>query len=245
MFSKDKIINVRFNRARKGYSIEEVDVFLDEIVEDLTALENERKAETQANNERMQKVQESENTLAQALLIAQKTANDIETRAQEIADKTVADAQAQADEIINNAKVEAYNIREKYEIEIADLKAELAKIKQFMDEYKASVAADMDRHKQVFMASFQSDKLLSASEYDLPVQDEAMEEPAAETEEEAEVIEEAPAEEEEILSEETVVVDNQEELITDNIETINLDDIIHGLPENDAELKALIDEIME
>ena len=244
MFSKDKIINVRFNRERKGYSIEEVDVFLDEIVEDLTALENERKAEIQANNERMQKVQESENTLAQALLIAQKTANDIETRAQEIADKTVADAQAQADEIINNAKVEAYNIREKYEIEIADLKAELAKIKQFMDEYKASVAADMDRHKQVFMASFQSDKLLSASEYDLPVQEEATE-PAAETEEEAEVIEEAPAEEEEILSEETVVVDNQEELITDNIETINLDDIIHGLPENDAELKALIDEIME
>ena len=239
MINKDKIINVRFNRERKGYSIEEVDLFLDEIVEDLTALEKERQAEIQANADRMQKVQESENTLAQALLIAQKTANDIETRAQETADKTI--AQAQADEIINNAKVEAYNIREKYEQEIADLKEELAKIKQFVDDYKATVLDDMDRHKKAFCAQFSAEKLLSESEYAIVAEAAPEEEAPAE---EAEIVEEA-AEEEETPSEETVVMDAQEELITDNIETINLDDIIHGLPENDAELKALIDEIME
>lgn len=242
MINKDKIVNIRFNRERKGYSMEEVDKFLDELLHDFTALENERIAEKQANEDRMQKVQESENTLAQALLIAQKTANDIESRAQETADKTVADAQAQADEIINNAKVEAYNIRDKYEQEIAELKEELAKISQFVEDYKLAVMTDMDRHKEAFMAGFGSEAVLENSDYAeeiLPEEDsEEKESEIAETSEE-------DGDAEEIATEESVVVDNTEELQTDNIETINLDDILHGLPENDAELKALIDEIME
>ncbi len=231
MLNKDKIINVKFSRSRKGYDIEQVDTFLDEIIDDLEVIEREREADA----ERMVKVQETENALAQALLIAQKAANDLEAKANENAEKTLADAQAQADEIINNAKVEAYNIREKYEAEITELKAELESIRSFVETYKAAVLADMDAQKAAFMQSFGSEAIIADSAY-------AAEE-AVEEEPEEVVEEEVPAEE--IVEESETAEEITEELQTDNIETINLDDIIHGLPENDVELKALIDEIME
>lgn len=229
MLSKDKIINVKFNRARKGYDIEQVDTFLDDIVADLEVIERER----QADAERMVKVEESENALAQALLIAQKTANDLELRAKEQADQLVSDAQVQADEIINTAKVEAYNIRAKYEQEIAELKEELERIRAFAENYKTAVLTDMDRHKEAFINGFASEALFAASEY------------AECEEEEEEMVEGEVLEEVELPAEEAEQAEETEELQTENIGTINLDDILQGLPENDVELKALIDEIME
>jgi len=243
MLNKEKIINVKFSRSRKGYDIEQVDAFLDEIVDDLTVIERERAAEA----ERMVKVQESENALAQALLIAQKAANDLETKANENAKKVVEDAQTEADEIINNAKVEAYNIREKYEAEISELKAELERIREFVETYKSAVLADMDQHKEAFINGFGSEAILEASEFvsaDVEAADTENDEEVIELEEVTEVPETEP--EEEVAEEESeVAVEPVGELQTDNIGTINLDDILHGLPENDVELKALIDEIME
>ena len=238
MLNKEKIINVKFSRSRKGYDIEQVDAFLDEIVDDITVIERQRAAD----EERMVKVQETENALAQALLIAQRAANDLEAKANANAEKIVSDAQAEAAEIINNAKVEAYNIREKYETEIAELKEQLDKMRAFTEEYKLAVLSDMDKQKEAFMNSFGCEAILAESDF-APVEEEEADEPE-ETEEAAEeVVEEAPEAAAEEESE--VVEEHQEELQTENIGTINLDDILSGLPENDVELKALIDEIME
>lgn len=234
MLNKDKIINVKFSRSRKGYDIEQVDAFLDEIIDDIDVVEREREADA----ERMVKVQETENALAQALLIAQKAANDLEAKANENAARTIADAQEQADEIINNAKVEAYNIREKYEAEISELKAELESIRSFVETYKNAVLSEMDAHKAAFMQNFGSEAIIAESGY-------VTEEPEDADSDETLEAEEEVISEEEITEESETAEEIEEELQTDNIETINLDDIIHGLPENDVELKALIDEIME
>ena len=92
------------------------------------------------------------------------------------------------------------------------------------------------------MNSFGCEAILAESDF-APVEEEEADEPE-ETEEAAEeVVEEAPEAAAEEESE--VVEEHQEELQTENIGTINLDDILSGLPENDVELKALIDEIME
>ena len=142
--TSEDIQNQSFSIDRKGYDVDEVDVFLEHVADEIDAL-NARIAELESGadfeevndpfapsaieetideapeaaytdedlNERDQRIQELENQLrekkandsaiSQALIIAQRTADDTIARAEVQADQIIADANDRADDIIARA----------------------------------------------------------------------------------------------------------------------------------------------
>lgn len=99
------IENKRFARTLKGYSVDEVDDFLDELTAEYERLyrENaEMKSKVGELEKSLEHYKNVENTLQNTLLVAQTTAEDIKTMAQKQADQVIKDAQSEAIKSIDN-----------------------------------------------------------------------------------------------------------------------------------------------
>ncbi|MBQ5862853.1 MAG: DivIVA domain-containing protein [Peptococcaceae bacterium] len=110
------IHNKEFKRVMRGYDVEEVDEFLDEIIVDFEKMQRELDVlKTQINNysENMNNYREKELSL-----------NNVMLSAQRFADQLTVDAERKAAEIIANAEREAEKIvgstQEKYNQVLAD-----------------------------------------------------------------------------------------------------------------------------
>lgn len=126
------IENKRFSRKRvNGYSVSEVDEFLDELTTDYEKLYKDNTALNdkidELNNSLLQ-YRTIENTLQSTLLMAQSTAEDVKNVAKQQAEQIVADAQ-------DNAKKQV----EVLEQEIKDKKKELEELQRQFDIYKAKM----------------------------------------------------------------------------------------------------------
>ena len=95
-----------FEKANKGYNMDQVDEFLDEIAAELSSLNAENAALKGKLKVLVQKVDEyrqTEDSMRLALLSAQKLSAQIESEAKERADALVADAKKQADALTREA----------------------------------------------------------------------------------------------------------------------------------------------
>lgn len=94
------IENKKFSKQMmNGYSVEEVDDFLDELTEDYEKLYKEvaeSKNKMEELQENVEKYKGIENTLQNTLVMAQLAADDIKKAAQKEADKILLDAQGDA-----------------------------------------------------------------------------------------------------------------------------------------------------
>ncbi len=94
------IENKKFSKQMmNGYSVEEVDDFLDELTEDYEKLYKEvadSKNKLEELQENVEKYKGIENTLQNTLVMAQLAADDIKKAAQKEADKILLDAQGDA-----------------------------------------------------------------------------------------------------------------------------------------------------
>ncbi len=126
------IENKKFSKqVLNGYSVEEVDDFLDELTAEYEkiykeATENRGRTEKLAND--LTRYQSIESTLQNTLLMAQTTADEVKKTAQKQADAIIAEAQVKAKEALKNVESEII-IKQK---ELDDLQ------KQF-DIYKAKM----------------------------------------------------------------------------------------------------------
>ena len=96
MLSATEIRNVKFTKAMGGYKQEEVDVFLDRIETDYNQFDRiikEYKAKIESMNAEMEGLKNSQNSIQNVLLSAQK-----------LADQIVDEAKQKSAEIINNAQ---------------------------------------------------------------------------------------------------------------------------------------------
>lgn len=180
-----EIMDKKFERAKLGYSPEEVDDFLREVSLELSELSSqnenlEQKLEVLAD--KIREYREDEEAIKDALLGAQKQgahvladakakAEEIVKEATEKAEKLVADAQAEIDEkkaekerVIAETEAETKRLKEEGEAEMARLKAEneekLAEITARMDaeiKKEESILANTRAESAAFM-----DKLLNA-----------------------------------------------------------------------------------
>ena len=126
------IENKKFSKQMmNGYSVEEVDDFLDDLTADYTRNYKETaelKAKVDELNQSLEHYKSIESTLQNTLVMAQTTAEDI---------KSV--AQKQADQIVKEAKGVAQKQADALDNEIIAKRKELEDVKKQFDIYKAKM----------------------------------------------------------------------------------------------------------
>lgn len=119
MLSPVDIQNKEFRKARfGGYHAEEVNEFLDEVLEAYQALTKENheiKDKLNMLNENIQYYRAMEATIQNALVLAEKTAQDTKSLAYEKAEQIKRDAEQRADTLIDQARQEIYSLSHKIE----------------------------------------------------------------------------------------------------------------------------------
>ena len=126
------IENKKFSKQMmNGYSVEEVDDFLDELTIDYTKNYkevNELRSKVDELNKSLEHYKAIEETLQNTLVMAQSTAEDVKKVARQ-----------QADQIINEAKGNAQKQANDLDNEIVAKKKELEDVKKQFDIYKAKM----------------------------------------------------------------------------------------------------------
>jgi len=103
------IHNKEFHRSLRGYSENEVDEFLDEVVREFEVLLRERqelRMQVEDAEQRLSRYQEIEEHLQKALVVAQQTADDVRHNAQREADLITRDAQQRAESMLDEAQAQ-------------------------------------------------------------------------------------------------------------------------------------------
>ncbi len=126
------IENKKFSKQMmNGYSVEEVDDFLDDLTLDYTKNYKEAtqlKSKVEELTQSLEHYKNLEATLQNTLVMAQKTADDVKSVAKQ-----------QADQILNEAKGSAQKQASELDNEIIDKKRELDDLKKQFDIYKAKM----------------------------------------------------------------------------------------------------------
>lgn len=112
------IENKRFSKTLKGYNVDEVDDFLDQLTIDYEKLYKENaelKEQLELGKKDLEHYKNVERTLQNTLVMAQTTAEDIKTNAQERANQIIRDAQSEAKRATETITQEEYEIRKRTE----------------------------------------------------------------------------------------------------------------------------------
>ncbi len=128
------IENKKFSKQMmNGYSVEEVDDFLDELTADYEKAykeSNESRAKIEQLTKDMEHYKNIESTLQSTLIMAQSTAEEVKKVARQ-----------QAEQIVNDAKGNAQKTVDDLEQEIVIKRKELEDVKKQFDIYKAKMEA--------------------------------------------------------------------------------------------------------
>ena len=136
------INNKEFKRGLRGYSVEEVDEFLDQVVENYEELykENSRLKESLSRvNEKLEHYEKLEATIQNTLLLAQNAAD----QAKESSEK-------QAELIIGNANETAQRILDKAHGDVISINDEYEKVKEEFIKFRAKFSGFMNTQLQTF-----------------------------------------------------------------------------------------------
>lgn len=103
------IHNKEFRKSMRGYSIDEVDEFLDEIIRDFESLYKENldlKDKMQKQEENINQYKEIEQALQNTLVLAEKIADEVKHNAQKEAELQIWEARKKGEQIIAKAEDE-------------------------------------------------------------------------------------------------------------------------------------------
>ncbi len=112
------IENKRFSKTLKGYNVDEVDDFLDELTIDYEKLYKENaelKDQIEESKKDLEHYKNVEHTLQNTLVMAQTTAEDIKKNAQTRAEQIIRDAQSEAKRATEEITKEEFDIRKRTE----------------------------------------------------------------------------------------------------------------------------------
>ena len=139
------IENKKFSKQMmNGYNVDEVDDFLDEVMQDY---EKNYKDLATANlkidelNTALEHYKNIETTLQNTLVMAQTTAEDVKNVAKQQADQIINDAQREAENIIRNSKENAVRTVDELEQQIRMKEQQFNDVKKQFDIYKAKMEA--------------------------------------------------------------------------------------------------------
>ena len=112
------IENKRFGRSIKGYNVDEVDEFLDELTVQYERLYKENaelKEQVEDSKKDLEHYRSVEHTLQNTLVMAQTTAEDIKKMAQQQADQIIAEANSKAKKSVEDLDRQEFELRAKLE----------------------------------------------------------------------------------------------------------------------------------
>ncbi len=114
MITPKEIHDKEFKRSLRGYDMDDVDQFLDMIIKDLEMLYKENaglREEFDKTSKKVDQYSEMEGSLNRALLLAEKTAENVKTEAMIEKDRILNEAREKASAILEKAKsdAEAFN----------------------------------------------------------------------------------------------------------------------------------------
>ncbi len=112
------IENKRFSKSIKGYNLDEVDDFLDQLTIDYEKIykeNNSLKNQVENLQKDLEHYKSVEQTLQNTLIMAQQTADDIKSNAQDRADQIIRDAQSEARRATDEITKEEFEIRKRIE----------------------------------------------------------------------------------------------------------------------------------
>lgn len=118
MLTPLEIENKKFSKKLNGYSVDEVDDFLDQVTleyEKLYKENNEYKEKIEQSEKDLEHYRNVEKTLQNTLVMAQTTADDIKSMAQKQAEQIIRDAQADARRSVDDLNKQEYEVTKKIE----------------------------------------------------------------------------------------------------------------------------------
>lgn len=125
------IVNKEFKHGFRGYSEDDVNEFLDEIVRDFEALireNDELKENTSGMTERLEQYRKLEATLQSTLVVAQQTAEQVKVAARKEAELIIREAESKAQQIVLQAEEKSKATMHEFE-----------RLKRESDQFKARV----------------------------------------------------------------------------------------------------------
>lgn len=112
------IQNKEFKRVFRGYDIESVETFLDDILEEYERVfkqNTELKDKVEILSDHLRQYNTMEDTLKSTLIVAQTTAEEVTVAARHKGENIIDNAQLKAEGIINNAHIEVEDIKKESE----------------------------------------------------------------------------------------------------------------------------------
>ncbi len=137
------IYNKEFKRSVRGYSEDEVNEFLDEVVRDYEALireNDELKQSTSGMSDRLEEYRKLEVTLQNTLVVAQSTAEEVKTAARKEADLIIREAEGKAQEMVHRAETRVREIMQEYE-----------RLQRETDQFRARVRSLLESQIALFL----------------------------------------------------------------------------------------------
>lgn len=137
------IENKKFNKQMmNGYNVEEVDDFLDEILEDYGKNYKELAgitAKVEELNNSLNHYKNIESTLQNTLVMAQSTAEEVKNVAKQQSEQIISEAKKQAEEIVKTSKESSRRTLDDLEQQIKAKEKDLDDLKKQFDIYKAKM----------------------------------------------------------------------------------------------------------
>ncbi|MBS4539718.1 DivIVA domain-containing protein [Clostridium sp. D2Q-11] len=141
------IQNKEFGKGVRGYNIKEVETFLDEIIADYEKLYKENielKDKMALLNDQLKHYTSIEETLQNTLVVAQKTAEEVNMNAKAKYDNMIKEAEMKAKDIIDSANKEVISINQEYE----DSKKEMLLFKM---KFKTLLRSQLEMSEELFI----------------------------------------------------------------------------------------------
>ena len=137
------IENKKFNKQMmNGYNVEEVDEFLDELVEDYGKNYKDlatMTAKVEELNNSLNHYKNIETTLQNTLVMAQTTAEEVKNVAKQQSEQIIGEAKKEAEEIVKTSKESSRKTLDELENQINIKEKELDDLKKQFDIYKAKM----------------------------------------------------------------------------------------------------------
>lgn len=105
-FTPNELLNLQLKKTVYGYSANSVNEILDKIIEDYTVIMKENrelKEKMSVMSEALQNFRSIEDNLTNALVLAQKTAEEVKQNACERAENILKEAELKAQQLVNDA----------------------------------------------------------------------------------------------------------------------------------------------
>lgn len=158
------ITNKEFRKMLRGYDPEEVDEFLDQIVEDYEELFKENsllKEKINAMNEKIEHYSKIESTIQNTLLLAQNAAEQAKVSSQKEADIVIKHANDSAKKILDKAHTDVVSITQEYD----RLKQEFVK---FRAKFRNFITVQMETFEDLEKDFIKNYNLNKSGEFEKP-----------------------------------------------------------------------------